>query len=102
MMKNLNTKPILSFEEKHLCDIKGFYHPMRVSSYDEFSDTFTIENDGRYAHDGRDTAYYDLDDFTIPAVAIYALTGADTDFDDPHDWVGHLFLMPGNGNCKGE
>ena len=94
-MKNPNQKPVLTLEEKQLPEVKGLYYPMKVFSYDESTDTFSIVCDERYEHEGRDTAHYDLDDFDIPAVAIHAITGADTDFEEPQGWVGHLFLMVG-------
>lgn len=101
-MKNPNTNAVLTLAEK-CADVHPsglLYAPMVVQLYDAWADAFTIAADGRYEIDthldseNRDTAFYDIDDFTIPAIAIHALTGADSDFEDPNDWVGHFFIMP--------
>lgn len=100
-MKNPNTAPVISFDDKHLREVTGFYYPMVVAAFDCDNDTFTIASDIRYACDydldgcNRDTAFYDIDDFIIPACAIHAIIGADTDYQDSNDFVGHYFLMPG-------
>lgn len=101
-MQNPNTKPVLTLAEKcAVLQINGVLCvPMVVRSYDEEIDIFYIAADSRYECDpdvdglNCDTSFYDVDDFTVPAVAIHALTGSDCNHADPHAWFGHRFIMP--------
>lgn len=101
-MKNTNAEQVIHFDEKRIppnMPRNGFYVPMVVAAYNKEKDEFTIAADARYLCDPdagegyNDTAFYDIDDFVIPAIAIYAITGNDTDFEEPADWVDHYFFM---------
>lgn len=100
-MENINKNAVLTFEEKRALTGAAAI----IYSYNEEDDTFTIIADERYAEDGRDTDYYDFDDFNVPALAIHCfidvparLPGDDEDNHrakgEPLDYVGQFIVLP--------
>lgn len=88
-MNNPNQAPVLTFEQKRVCE--GM--PAHIISYDEVLDQFVIIADYvRYYEEGRDTAFYDFDAFRIPAMAVGAFASLKTD--DPNDYVGLYIVIP--------